>query len=107
MRRVLRKLTGSVLLTTLLGTMIISNTQAANAQQPEAQIESVSLAEAHCLQLTPDQMATMYGSGWADWALRLIDVGCVSGSAAAVLKMTSPFVGAFCAGWAIGRYIGG
>jgi hypothetical protein len=108
MKRVYRKLTGTVLLTTILGTMLITNAQAAHAQPLDHQVAAVAIGDGpQCRPLTATEMAGVQGTGWADWAVRLIDLGCVSGSAVAAARLTSPFVGAFCAGWAIGRYIGG
>ena len=109
MNKTVKKLTSTFLMTTLLSTLLMTNSvEAASAQTIGPQVSTLAAHDgAACQVLTPGDMALLSGSGWADWAVQLIDLGCVAGSAAAVLKMTSPLVGAFCAGWAIGRYISG
>ena len=109
MNKTLMKLTSTFLLSTLLGTLLMTNAvETASAQSTGSQVSTLAAQDGPaCQVLSPGEMAALSGSGWADWAVRLIDLGCVAGSAAATLRMASPFVGAFCAGWAIGRYLGG
>ncbi len=109
MNRTLKKLTSTFLLSALLGTLLMTNAvETASAQSTGSQVSTLAAhSDTACQVLSLDEMAALSGSGWADWAVRLIDLGCVSGSGLAALRMASPFVGAFCAGWGIGRYIGG
>ncbi len=103
MNKTLKKLTSTFLLSTLLGTLLMTNAvETASAQSTGSQVSTLAAHDGPaCQVLSPGEMAALSGSGWADW----IDMGCIIGSAAAVLRMTSPFVGAFCAGWALGRLL--
>ena len=106
MNKTIKKLTSTLVMTMLLSTLFMTNSaEAASAQTIAPQVSTLAgQSGATCQVLTPGDMALLSGSGWG-LLVALLDLGCVSGSAAAALKMTSPFVGAFCAGWAIGRYI--
>ena len=107
MSRIVKKVTSTTLLMTLLGTLLVTNAAQATETAvvaPHTTITSVGPGS-QCHRLSAAEMQRATGAGWDD-VVFLIDLGCVSGSVLSAVKAISPFVGAFCAGWAIGRFLG-
>jgi hypothetical protein len=107
MRRVLKRLTSSVLLTALVGALLVTNTAPAAGTQVDT-VASVEMASAgQCQRLTPAQMQGVYGGNlWEDLTL-VVDIGCGATSLLGVFGKVHPAAVGFCAGWFIGRLITG
>ena len=107
MRRVLKQLTSSVLLTAMVGALLVTNTAPAAGSQMHSVAPAEMASAEHCRLLTPAQMQAIHGGKiWEDVVL-IVDIGCGATSLLGVFGKVHPAAVGFCAGWFIGRLIGG
>ena len=93
-----KRLTASLMIMGLLATLLTFNvTESASATV----IHEAASPTLCAVQLTPDEMAGVDGAGHVAW----MDGVCIGAGLFAVFAKLNPFVGAFCAGWGLGRYI--
>lgn len=105
MKRIFRKLTSTMLMAALLGTLTITNAQA-GVIPSESTVTTVTAEQpAQCQTLSAAELAAVHGAGWVEDLVLVVDVHCAGGSLLSALGKVSPYVGAFCAGWMIGRLI--
>ena len=93
----MRRLAASLTIMGLSATLLTFNvTESASATV----IDEAASPTPCAVQLTPDEMAGLYGAGHVEGP---IDGACAGAGLWSVFAKLNPFVGAFCVGWAIGR----
>ena len=94
-----KRLAASLTMMGLFATLLTFNvTESASATV----IDEAASPTLCAVQLTPDEMAGLYGAGVVEG---LIDASCAGAGLFSVFAKLNPFVGAFCVGWAIGRVL--
>ncbi len=95
----MRRLAASLTIMGLSATLLTFNvTESASATV----IDEAASPTLCGVQLTPDEMAGVYGAGHVEG---FIDGACAGAGLWSVFGKINPFAGAFCAGWAAGRLI--
>jgi hypothetical protein len=91
-----RRITGGMLLVSLLSMLLVANVSTARAAEAHASPAPTACAA----ELTSAEMAGVYGAD----LVAVIDGACLGVGLGSVFFNVNKFAMAFCAGWAIGRY---